>query len=348
MDKKETYELQSKVQEILNRRTFVKEFRAVKCCHKSIIREVGKVSLYRSNTNGKSFFGGLHKCSSVWACPVCSQRIQARRSHEISKGMYWAYHNNHKAVMITLTHPHHAHQSLRNNMEHHNDAVKRFFSGKQFTLFKKRVGYVGMIKSNEITYGNNGWHYHTHLLFIVSKSCNIESEKEFLCNKWVNACENAGFCISDEVAFKSHGLDIMDNCHASDYLAKFGRNWGIDRELAKGASKKGHGKTPFELLANGEEDLFLEYVCATRGVRQLVWSKGLKALCGIVNKSDEEINEEDVDNASLICTLTYSQWQIVLLYGARAEILAIAENEGAEGVFLWLSDKEHRRYRFDE
>ena len=352
MDKKETYELQSKVQEVLNRRTFAKEFRAVKCCHKSIIQSEGKVSLYRSNTNGKSFFGGLHKCSSVWACPVCSQRIQARRSHEISIGMYWAYHNNHKAVMITLTHPHHAHQSLRNNMEHHNDAVKRFFSGKQFTLFKQRVGYVGMIKSNEVTYGSHGWHYHTHLLFIVSKSCNIESEKEFLVNKWVNACKSAGFCISDEVAFRSHGVDIMDNCHASQYLAKFGRNWGADKEMARGASKKGHGKTAFDLLRSDDEQdnlLYVEHARALRGVRQIVWSRGLKSLVGVSDKSDEELNEQDEqDNSDLIASIGLKDWRIVLREQARSEILEIAEQWGSEGVALWLWFAERERQQYNE
>ncbi|MBV6574955.1 rolling circle replication protein, Rep63 protein, partial [Acinetobacter baumannii] len=80
--------------------------------------------------------------------------------------------------------------------------------------------------------------------------------------------------------------------------------WGIESELTKGHVKKGRngGFTPFDLLQLSlynetifEKDfgkLFQEFAIAMKGSRQLVWSRGLKALLDLDEKTDEELAEE--------------------------------------------------------
>ena len=350
----EQYSLQDKARRLLSAHTLMGELKAVKACFRAPINEsLGGVSVYKSKTNQKAFYGGLKKCSNVWSCPVCSHRIQTKRAQEISQALWWAYHNGYKAIMITTTHPHHRGQDISENINLHRDAMARFKRGKQFTLFKQRVGYIGSIKANEITYGDNGAHFHTHSLWIVSRDCNIESEKDFLSKKWFNACKKAGFDIPDESAFNAHSVDVMDDCHASQYLAKTGLGtWGADKEMARGASKKGHGKTAFDLLRSDDEQdnlLYVEHARALRGVRQIVWSRGLKSLVGVSDKSDEELNEQDEqDNSDLIASIGLKDWRIVLREQARSEILEIAEQWGSEGVALWLWFAERERQQYNE
>lgn len=350
----EQYSLQDKARRLLSAHTLMGELKAVKACFRAPINEsLGGVSVYKSKTNQKAFYGGLKKCSNVWSCPVCSHRIQTKRAQEISQALWFAYHNGYKAIMITTTHPHHRGQDISENINLHRDAMARFKRGKQFTLFKQRVGYIGSIKANEITYGDNGAHFHTHSLWIVSRDCNIESEKDFLSKKWFNACKKAGFDIPDESAFNAHSVDVMDDCHASQYLAKTGLgSWGADKEMARGASKSGHGKTAFDLLRSDDEQdnlLYVEHARALRGVRQIVWSRGLKSLVGVSDKSDEELNEQDEqDNSDLIASIVLKDWRIVLREQARSEILEIAEQWGSEGVALWLWFAERERQQYNE
>ena len=167
----------------------------------------------------------------------------------------------------------------------------------------------------------------------------MSKEREWLANRWYECCIKAGFNIPDKSAFLANAVDIQVDVHSSQYLAKFGRTWGIDKEVSMGASKKGHGKTPFELLDSDDSrdnELFIEYVRATRGKAQLFWSRGLKAMCGIQLKTDEELNAEQDDTAEVIAFLSRDLWKCVKYNHARAELLDIAEVYGFNGLQEWF------------
>ncbi|HAB0062371.1 TPA_asm: rolling circle replication protein, Rep63 protein, partial [Listeria monocytogenes] len=97
-----------------------------------------------------------------------------------------------------------------------------------------------------------------------------------------------------------HGLDLRDGTYAEQYVSK----WGLEHELTKGHVKQGRngGFTPFDLLQysmleatmNGRTSasLWQEFAISTKGARQLVWSRGLKKLLKIEEKTDEELAEE--------------------------------------------------------
>ena len=298
------------------------------------------VTIHKDKQRNKAFYGNLIQCANVWACPICSAKIQAKRSLEISKAVFNAYHNNKKAIMITLTQPHTKHDPLANIVDKHKIAINKFKSGNQFSLFTKRTGCYGKIRSTEVTHSNrNGWHYHVHELWFVDQDCDINSEVEFLKRKWFNACKSAGFEINNELAFFTHAVDVMDNAHTSDYLAKSGQHWGADKELTGGANKKGHGKTPFDLADStnrSDNQRFIEYLHATRGKAQLYWSRGLKSLVGVVDKTDQELTEEQTEKAELIAFLEREMWSCVLRNGGRSTVLDIVEQHGFVGLRDWL------------
>lgn len=327
-ERKRRYDLQETIQGLVDK----DKFNRVRWCSR---RMVAKVGIHRSLEHRACFYSGLLICGSVWACPVCSAKIQSRRAHEVSEVCYYAYHNGRKAVMITFTHPHNKGQKLTDNMRMHNEALKLFRKGRAFDLFKTRAGYEGVIRGNEVTYGKNGWHYHDHELWLVDKSFDISKEVEWLKERWLRCCKKAGFVINDEVAFMEHSVDVMDNCHATDYLQKMGESWGADKELAKGSSKT-RGKNPFDLVST-EPARFLEYINATKGKVQLFFSKGLKQAAGLQEKTDEELATEQVDKAEVLAWLDRVAWEIVLQEKARAELTEIGLQRGFEGIAEWFS-----------
>jgi hypothetical protein len=67
-------------------------------------------------------------------------------------------------------------------------------------------------------------------------------------------------------------------------------------------------------------------VCyAFKGARQLVWSRGLKDLFGLRDKSDEEILEETTEDAKQIDTVADMVFSLLVKYKKLAEYLNAVE-----------------------
>lgn len=321
--------------------------RTAKCKYISI----SAVSINKSKQHGKAFYGGLAICGSVWACPVCTAVVQERRREEIAKGVAWAYENKMQTALITLTFPHYFENELEDLIKKQAKALSLFRKGNAWDLFKNRASFSGLIRSLELTYGSNGWHPHTHELWFVNSVFNVESEKEFIVNRWLNCCIKAGLVDANNAAqiaaFKLHAVDIKDRCDASEYLAKNDEagHWGVDRELAKAATKAGKaaGLHAFGLLAlarDGDKTAgqkFTEFADTMKGKRQLFWSRGLKKLVGIDDLTDEEIAEKETDKADLLGLLTHDDWRLVRKAGQRAQVLDAAELGGLSAVSALVS-----------
>ena len=342
----------AKINNKTSRLEILKHYRTIGCMV-TMHRKSNTVKVHVSNTHGKAFYSGLQQCASVWACPVCSAKIQIKRAEEIKKAFKWAYETGqYKAVMITLTFPHGLSDELKTMITKNKEAIAAYKSGKAYQNYKKKVGYVGAIRSLEVTYGTkNGWHPHHHEVWIVDKHASAKEIKAFALNQWRNACRRAGLLTpGKELAFETHSVNVIDNARESDYLAKQADverkyYWGADKEMAKSSTKlgKGHGMTAFQLLAGSEENLifgdkFVEFALTMRGSQQTVWSHGLKALVGVDEKSDKEITEEQEDTAVALAHLNKSHWYMVVRNQARAEILDIAESKGFEGLQEWFAD----------
>lgn len=309
------------------------------------------VSIHISKKHNKAFYGGLVNCGSVWACPVCTAVVQERRRLEIGQGVAWAYNNKLQTALITLTFPHYFENSLDDLIKKQAKALSLFRKGNAWDLFKSRAGYGGLIRSLELTYGANGWHPHTHELWFLNANFSAENEKEFIVNRWLNCCIKAGLVDANNAAqiaaFKLHAVDIKDRCDASDYLAKNddSKHWGVDRELAKAATKAGKaaGLHAFGLLAKARDgdktagQKFVEFADTLKGKRQLFWSRGLKKLVGIDDLSDEEIVEKETDNADFLNILDHEDWKRVRKNKNQAQLLDAAENGGLSAVVAFLS-----------
>ena len=119
-------------------------------------------------------------CGSVWSCPVCTAKVQERRRAEIGKAVAWAYDSGKQAAMVTLTFPHYKQNNLDDLVKKQADALARFRRGSPWDRFKDRLDYAGLIRALELTYGENGWHPHTHELWFVGADSSVEQEKGFM------------------------------------------------------------------------------------------------------------------------------------------------------------------------
>lgn len=295
-----------------------------------------EVHLMKDDATSKAFFSGVQTCGSVWCCPVCANRIQEVRRQEIAKAMKYFYSKGKQAAMVTLTFPHSYDMPLIDLLTKQSKALALLREGENWTKFKNKIGFQGLIRALEIMRGLNGWHPHTHELWFINAEQDEDEFKEYVLKKWLSSCIKAGLVNADDLkqvrAFKKHSLDIRFNCDSSDYLAKCDdkANWGIDREMAKASTKMGKSKGmhPFEMAYQGYSKLWLEFANAikVKRSRQIYWSQDLKDLVGINEKKDEDIaKEEEEIEAVLVGVLDGFTWGKILYRDLRSRVLDWAE-----------------------
>jgi hypothetical protein len=110
--------------------------------------------------------------------------------------------------------------------------------------------------------------------------------------------------------------------------------------LTKGHVKKGKqgGLTPFDLLRLSVDDpkygkLFQEFALAFKGSRQLMWSRGLKALLLISDQADEDLAQETEKDAIELCEVQALVFSLLCRYQKRSDYLTCLENDYQSGNF---------------
>ncbi len=289
--------------------------------------------------DGHAFAVGLQTCASVWLCPCCGRRIAAQRRGELNQLLAWARGRGLQVVMMTRTVRHHRHMALDWLFRASRAATKRFYQSREWRALKPFL--QGHVTATECPAGANGFHPHTHTILLVK----AQDERAALGllgglrGVWERCLQKEGLECND------HGFDIRGHAGAGDYISK----WGVAEELTFSQAKEGaranKGRTPWQLLAVAggvvRDPLFSsrqamalwhEYAAATKGRRQLVWSRGLKAQAGIGEVSDQEAADTTDEAASEVARLSAAQWRAVVRHGLRATLLDRVEMEGLAGV----------------
>jgi len=298
------------------------------------------VAIDYSTRNKSAHYANLRVCGSLWQCPVCAAKISEARRIELHSLVERARGEGCSTFMVTYTLAHHRGDLLGDLLAKLNDARRAGKMGRSYTEFTKKHQIIGSVRSVELTYGANGWHPHAHELMISAVSpgtLHYGEITEYLKRRWELQAGKFGFDASWE-----HGLDVgFIEGRVDDYLAKFGREtyWDESHELAKQVSKVARsagGVTPFGLLdAHGAGEqvfgqsparLFLEYVQAFFGKKQLFWSAGLRARFGLgAEVDDSELAEALPDDRKLAALVDLVDWSMVTRYEHRAHLLNIIE-----------------------
>ncbi len=294
------------------------------------------LNAYAREDGGKTTraaFKGLRVCGSVWVCPVCARRISETRRRELNRLLEFGRAQGLIPVMLTYTNQHQAGDDLRAQLAGMKTAKDKLRQRQQWRKIKSRI--VGTVTATEVTFGGNGPHVHFHEIALVKASGEAEAVGLFegMAEKWRDCLRTVGLD-----ADLAHGFTVRGADRAGAYVAK----WGAAEELALTGAKRGRkgGQTPRELLAAAHDGdkraaaIWIDFVAAFRGRRQLVWSQGLKALAGVDDVEDQEAatdETQDGQTQEVIANISAEDWR----GGARnrrGEILDAAESGGAAAV----------------
>lgn len=214
------------------------------------------VNLLHSPSRKRARVNGVHRCSSVWACPICSAQISAVRAEQLREGV-----SNHRSaggsvVMLTLTARHTREDKLGHWLLKFLEAVNRFKQRRDTTRRKLRPeapprwnaktqgsrpdshflpfswGWnslvsakvmVGSVSTLEVTHGGNGWHPHVHIMCFFGpgvtpdQGCAII---ERLRATWIHVLDSNGLS-GNEHAFHVKSSNAVEEW-ISDYISKYG------------------------------------------------------------------------------------------------------------------------------
>lgn len=316
-------------------------------CMKMIAPNKARVEIHKHKETRRTSYKGLVVCGSVWQCPVCASKISEHRRIELDKavkgwtgGMY----------LLTYTASHKRGTRLKPFLNSILDSYRLLKSGRWWQEMEEFYGWIGSVRSLEITYGQNGWHPHIHELCFTNNELQpiaIGTLESSLRVRWKDKLKK-----NNLYANMANGFNLKDGWNdVSDYVAKFGHepvknNWSAAAEIAKSVSKKGRldGRTPLQLLADFSEgdieagDLWREYAVTLKGRNQIVWSKGLRETLHVkAETTDEEIAQEITPGSYLLASLTPGQWGAINAMDLRGEVLVKAQRMEDDDFKNWLN-----------
>jgi hypothetical protein len=261
-------------------------------CRWSVVSKTAGVDMVSSTYSGggdRVHYEGLQTCGSVWACPCCSYRISQTRRDEMNKLLSWARAQGLQLTMLTLTARHGRDDDLDELLARMKDAKQRWARHRSYRNLKSRI--VGSVTATEVTGGGaHGWHPHFHVIIVSQWGTDLSPLRD----AWLASLRGAG------LEGTGAGWDMRSANETAKYIAK----WGAAEELALSGEKKGRSSmTPAQMLAASCDDgdrhagmLWAEYASVFRGRRQLVWSRGLKALAEIDVVDDEEAAKDQAQD----------------------------------------------------
>jgi hypothetical protein len=303
-------------------------------CLRHVQKQRSSVDVFKSTGYDRAHYGGLQTCASVWACPVCSAKISERRRAEL-QGLIAAHEAAGGFVLlVTRTVPHARNDDLVELLDKIARAEASYKAHRDYKTLMRAFGRVGTVRALEVTLGEaNGWHPHVHELVFLTVPVALADLEEDLFRIWRAAAGRAGLDLPN----RAHGLTVQDGSRAAKYASK----WGLESELTQWHRKRGkvESRTPFDLLRAVSETgdayaglRFREYAEAFHGRRQLVFSRGLKALYQIGEVSDDELVQAQYEDAFRLGSLNLDEWRVVCQAEARGLLLEVAANGGWDAV----------------
>ena len=246
---------------------------------------------------GKAHWRKVQKCHNSRYCAVCADSRQAAEFHNLENLKNLCKEKGWTRLMITLTMPHTKAITLSNLLQNFSKGLSRLFSGEAWKTFKVNNDYIGMVRSEEILYGKNGWHPHQHIILVVGKP-EAEIDKygieQYFQRNWIGLGEEFGWVDINDGEYLSkfyeHGVDFLyeesDHKISEKYFTK-----SLDYEMTSSTTKnsKVKSETIWGIIQKATkeaayENLLQEFILAVWGRPAFRWSPGLKDYLDIVEE----------------------------------------------------------------
>jgi hypothetical protein len=271
-----------------------------------------RVSAAAGDAPASAGYAGLSSCGSVWSCPVCSAKVASVRQREVAEGIRTWQDWGGDVVMVTLTMRHHKSQSvglLWDGLSSGWDRITRRGAEDRKAF---RVG--GSVRVVEVTHGANGWHLHVHALVFISgrlRAGQMSALGLSMFRLWSEGVTTAKSKTGQPLGISAPsagrgGLDVRMVAGPDPLGSYFTKQTYATRAALEATRSdlkraRGNNRTPFTILADvvdqgdaDDLDLWHDYERASKGRRQLQWSKGFRDVLGIgKGQTDEEISSID-------------------------------------------------------
>ena len=332
------------------------------------------------NAEGRARWSGLQHCGSVWACPICAAGIKARRAQEISEVAEYHGTERLALMTLTVRH-HAAHslRTLRRGLANAYRGLCRGDPWRRFVARVGLVGMVRAAEVTHGSNGWHP-HLHVLAFTDEPLRWSLDEERAaileadgvpareaelrstvfalgtfqpdlrkppvdamvWLRERWSTMVERylgAEYCPDF-----AHGVDFMTGTKA-DYISKLGLE--VTDASARKRARAG-SRTVLQIADDWrqrqdpkDKRLWLEYIRAMKGARQLTWSRGaleLKKAAGLRERSDQELAEDEEIGASddrLVAVVPPPMWSVLraTVYNGRPAAvwaLEVLELFGAE------------------
>ncbi len=321
---------------------------------------------YNANIHNATYRNLAH-CDNPWTCPVCSEKINARRREEVLHTVTEWEAMGGMTLMLTYTMQHDRTDDADVITTQLRNAYRKLWKDRVGQNLKQKYGIKHTISHLDVTLGENGWHPHLHVIVFVDPTVasgenidffNDEKLREHVESdvgpEWIRCLNHFGGDATLE-----HGLlASTGDQFRRDYLAKFGKmlvrdyKRTIAYEITSNRSKQLKGLHPFEVLelSQGKAKSYYgrkwhEYVLFTKHRKQLTWSPGLKALVGLDDLTDTEVVEEHNEQDVEVYEIPYLTWEAVLHFEQRGKLLnyCVQHQGNVKKIERWV-DRLDRRY----
>lgn len=309
----------------------------------------------------KAHFTNLAHCSSLWACPVCTAYRLRKYADKITALIRRRNKLGEKAYMLTFTIPHGQHQSAKEVIGRLYELKRRTIGHGSYSYYKKQLGVSGHVQSTECTYTTiHGWHFHIHMLIFVKDAADVERAvcefREKVQRLWVKKWDwelpkstDMDYWLNKSVYLSVDEKGSPREIESGDYICGYGA-----MEMAKVSNNSSKSANVFDLLASDnprDQELFIEYALATRGLKRVNMSPGMSRCIQPEDYREEKIQDEIVSvqkkKREVVCSFTLSKWRAfcdreystgLLL---RAELLqaAIEAADPFTGVRRWAQER---------
>ncbi len=255
-------------------------------------------------------------------------------------------------VFVTLTMRHHQAQALAGLWDGAGAGWKRAITGRAWVAASEMVD--GWARVWEVTYGANGWHVHVHAVLIVEQFEGWQSVAEGMYERWSAGLVSKGF---EAPLLVGQDWHLVQGENAADelagYLTKLAEDPGfaLGGELAYSAPGRARGglktQPPFALLARLEETgelealtLWHEWEAASKGKRQIGYSRGLRERYEVEDVDDQAIVDEELGTEEDdLVAWTREGWRALVQVPARmSRLLDLAETGGQAAVSVALDE----------
>lgn len=310
---------------------------SVRACRRTTLPgEHALVSISR----GSAAVSGLRTCSSVWACPICSQRVWAERRDQLSGILHAAEAERLSVFMVTLTVRHNRSQGLAPLLDGLTSAWKATQDSKAVQRQLRALDVVGIVRRAEATWGpTHGWHPHLHVYVVARESADASQLGDAMFQAWRTSLVASGFAapIRDMGGLSVQALDLTHNLNAAAayvtedgaYSAEGGTKSEAACELTDSGGKRANGDnfTLWQLLdraVEGDETarrLWHEWEAGTKRRRAWAVSSALHRLAETHPRpAPEDPGREPVG------TIPDEGWDYLCRHrGGPGEMLALVE-----------------------